>query len=115
MNESFYASFTSVGGPLNKVSSLSCYVPRAKEARMRRGDVIWTAGEWRRAWRIALKRINGAPTAVAESFPFRHGIDTLDRAFAKGDAFEFQLGLVTIFDCCKQAVKEGRCVQWWGN
>jgi hypothetical protein len=115
MSETFYASFTFIGGRLNKVSYTSCYVPQATEDDMRRGDVIWTASEWLRAWRIALMRINGAPTAVAQSFAFRHGIDTLDRAFAEGDAFEFQLGLITIFDCCKQAVNEGRCIQWWGN
>jgi len=114
MSESFYVSFTSVGAALNKVSATSCYVPQATEVDMRRGDVIWTASEWIRAWRIALIRINGAPSAVAQSFAFRHGIETLDRAFSKGDAFEFQLGLITIFDCCKQAVKEGGCIQWWG-
>jgi hypothetical protein len=31
----------------------------------------------------------------------------------KGDAFEFQLGLITILDCCRQAIKQGRCRQWW--
>jgi hypothetical protein len=37
----------------------------------------------------------------------------LDGAFIKGDAFEFQLGLVTILDCCHKAIQEGQCAQWW--
>lgn len=53
---------------------------------MRRGDVMW----------------NGS-----------HAINMLDGAFVKGDAFEFQLGLITILDCCRNAVKQGRCRQWW--
>jgi hypothetical protein len=80
---------------------------------MRRGDVVWDLNEWRLAWQVVLPRIKGAPPVVSKNFAFRYGIDTLDRAFVKGDAFEFQLGLVTIFDCCSEAVREGRCSQWW--
>jgi hypothetical protein len=80
---------------------------------MQRGDVIWNGKEWRQAWRIALRRINGAPDAVLQEMAFRHGIDMLDGAFVKGDAFEFQLGLITILDCCTQAIRQGRCRQWW--
>ena len=53
---------------------------------MRRGDVMWNRS---------------------------HAINMLDGAFVKGDAFEFQLGLITILDCCRNAVKQGRCRQWW--
>jgi hypothetical protein len=80
---------------------------------MRRGDVIWNGNEWRQAWKIALMRINGAPPSVSEEIAFRHAIDMLDGAFVKGDAFEFQLGLITILDCCSNAVKQGQCMQWW--
>ena len=77
---------------------------------MRRGDVIWNRNEWNKAWKIALGRIDGAPAAVSERRAFRHAIDG---AFVKGDAFEFQLGLITMLDCCSEAIKEGRCAQWW--
>ena len=80
---------------------------------MRRGDVIWDHNEWNKAWDIAVGRINGAPDAVCERTAFRHAIDMLDGAFVKGDAFEFQLGLITMLDCCSQAIREGRCTQWW--
>ena len=80
---------------------------------MRRGDVIWNRNEWNKAWKIALGRIDGAPAAVSERRAFRHAIDMLDGAFVKGDAFEFQLGLITMLDCCSEAIKEGRCAQWW--
>ena len=80
---------------------------------MRRGDVIWDRNEWRRAWKIALMRIDGAPPAVSGKIAFVHAIEMLDGAFIKGDAFEFQLGLVTILDCCNKAIQEGQCDQWW--
>jgi hypothetical protein len=80
---------------------------------MRRGDVRWDGDEWRRAWQMAMRRIEGAPIAVSNDSAFRHGLDMLDGAFAKGDAFEFQLGLITLFDCCTQAISQGRCKQWW--
>lgn len=80
---------------------------------MRRGDVIWDCSEWDRAWQIALGRISGAPAAVSDRTAFQHAIEMLDGAFAKGDAFEFQLGLITMLDCCSQAIKEGCCTQWW--
>lgn len=80
---------------------------------MRRGDVIWNRNEWNKAWQIALGRIDGAPAAVSERTAFRHAIDMLDGAFVKGDAFEFQLGLITMLDCCSEAIKQGRCARWW--
>jgi hypothetical protein len=80
---------------------------------MRRGDVIWNCNEWCQAWHIALTRIHGAPSEVSEQMPFRHALDMLDGAFVKGDAFEFQLGLITILDCCNNAIKQGQCTQWW--
>ena len=82
---------------------------------MRRGDVIWNGREWRQAWRIALLRIHGAPSGLLQNIAFRHGIEMLDGAFMKGDAFEFQLGLITILDCCHQAIRQGQCRQWWPN
>ena len=88
---------------------------RKGRTSMRRGDVIWNGKEWRQAWQIALVRINAAPSAVSQDIAFRHGIDMLDEAFMKGDAFEFQLGLVTILDCCSEAVRQGRCSRWWSN
>ncbi len=80
---------------------------------MRRGDVIWNRNEWNKAWKIALGRIDGAPAAVSERAAFRHAIDMLHGAFVKGGAFEFQLGLITMLDCCSEAIKEGRCAPWW--
>ena len=80
---------------------------------MRRGDVIWNRNEWNKAWKIALGRIDGAPAAVSERTAFRHAIDMLDGACVKGDAFEFQLGLITMLDCCSEAIKEVRCAPWW--
>jgi hypothetical protein len=82
---------------------------------MRRGDVMWNGNEWRQAWRIALARIKGAPSAVSQDNAFRDGIRMLDGAFMNGDAFEFQLGLITIFQCCSEAVRQGRCNQWWSQ
>jgi hypothetical protein len=77
------------------------------------GDVIWNVNEWGLAWRIALRRIEGAPAAVSEQVAFQHAIEMLDEAFIKGDAFEFQLGLFTMLDCCRKAVTHGYCSQWW--
>jgi hypothetical protein len=36
------------------------------------GDVIWNVNEWGLAWRIALRRIEGAPAAVSEQVAFHH-------------------------------------------
>ena len=81
--------------------------------RMRRNDLIWNGNEWRRAWDIALMRIDGAPAAVSGQLAFHHAIDMLDGAFAKGDAFQFQLGIIMILDCCHEAIERGDCSQWW--
>ena len=82
---------------------------------MRCGDVIWKGNEWRQAWHIAVMRIDGAPVAVSEQVLFRHAIEMLDGAFVKGDAFEFQLGLIAILDCCSQAITQGGYRQWWAD
>jgi len=81
--------------------------------RMRRNDLIWNGNDWRRGWEIALLRIRGVPTAVSEKLAYHHGIDMLDGAFARGDAFQFQLGIIMILDCCNEAVEGGDCSQWW--
>jgi hypothetical protein len=75
---------------------------------MRRHDLTWNGNEWRRAWEIALLRINGAPTEVSEHIAFHHAIDML-----RGDAFQFQLGMIMILDCCNEAIERGDCSQWW--
>jgi hypothetical protein len=86
-------------------------------ARKRRGRVtnqlLWTAMEWQRAWEIAMIRIDGAPSIVAGHIAFDHALDMLDYGFAHGDAFQFQLGLVTLMDCCNEAIGRGDCWQWW--
>ena len=81
--------------------------------RLQRSDLIWSGNEWRRGWEIALMRIKGAPTAVSEHIAFHHAIDMLDSAFVRGDAFQFQLGLIMILDCCNEAIERGDCSQWW--
>jgi hypothetical protein len=37
----------------------------------------------------------------------------LDGAFVRGDAFQFQLGIIMILDCCNEAIEGGDCSQWW--
>jgi hypothetical protein len=81
--------------------------------RMRRSDLIWNGNDWQRAWQIALMRIEGAPTTVSEHITFHHAIEMLDGAFARGDAFQFQLGIIMILDCCNEAIERGDCSQWW--
>jgi hypothetical protein len=86
---------------------------RMARRRIRRKELIWNGDEWQRAWEIALMRIEGAPTAVSEGIAFHHAIDMLDGAFARGDAFQFQLGIIMILDCCNEAIERGDCSQWW--
>ena len=81
--------------------------------RMRRSDLIWNGNDWRRGWEIALLRIRGVPAPVSEKIAFLHAIDMLDGAFARGDAFQFQLGIIMILDCCNEAIERGDCSQWW--
>jgi hypothetical protein len=81
--------------------------------RMRRNDLIWNGNDWRRGWEMALMRIRGVPTAVSEKLAYLHAIDMLDGAFVRGDAFQFQLGIIMILDCCNEAIEGGDCSQWW--
>ena len=81
--------------------------------RMRRSELIWSGNDWRRGWEIALMRIRGAPAAVSDHLTYHHAIDMLDAAFARGDAFQFQLGIIMILDCCNEAIERGDCSQWW--
>ena len=81
--------------------------------RMRRSELSWSGNDWRRGWEIALLRIRGIPTAVSKQIAYHHAIDMLDGAFARGDAFQFQLGIIMILDCCNEAIERGDCCQWW--
>ena len=81
--------------------------------RMRRNNLIWSGNDWRRGWEIALLRIRGIPAVVSKRTVYYHAIDMLDGAFARGDAFQFQLGIIMILDCCKGAIERGDCSQWW--
>lgn len=81
--------------------------------RMRRSDLIWSGNDWRRGWEIALLRIRGAPPAVSTQTAYHHAIDMLDGAFTSGDAFQFQLGIIMILDCCNEAIERGDCSRWW--
>lgn len=60
-----------------------------------------------------MRRIDGAPTIVTGQVTFDHALDMLDRGFADGDRFQFELGLVTLMDCCTQSITRGDCGQWW--
>ncbi|HET8720617.1 MAG TPA: hypothetical protein VFM24_01230 [Nitrospira sp.] len=81
--------------------------------RRMRSDLIWNGNDWRRGWEIALLRIRGIPPAVSQQTAYHHAIDMLDGAFARGDAFQFQLGIIMILDCCNEAIERGDCSQWW--
>src|SRR5678809_769951 len=76
-------------------------------------ELVWDVTEWQRAWEIAMMRIDGAPTIVATQIVFHHALDMLDRGFILGDAFQFQLGILTMMDCCNDAIERGDCYQWW--
>jgi hypothetical protein len=85
----------------------------ARRKRVRTGTVEWNGNDWRRAWKIALTRIHGAPAVVMEQMAFNHAVDMLDCGFARGDAFQFQLGMLMMIDCCNEAILRGDCYQWW--
>ncbi len=86
----------------------------ARRRRMRAANrLIWEASEWERAWEVALMRIDGAPAMVASHIVFKDALDMLNSGFAKGDAFQFQLGILMIMDACNEAIKRGDCEQWW--
>ena len=78
-----------------------------------RSPIKWDASDWQRGWNIAMRRIEQAPSIVAEREPFWHALDMLDRGFADGDFVQFGHGLVTLLDCCTEAIKRGDCKQWW--
>jgi hypothetical protein len=50
---------------------------------------------------------------VSQQIAYHYAIDMLDGAFARGDAFQFQLGIIMILDCCNEAIERGDCSQWW--
>ena len=85
----------------------------ARRRRARTTTVLWNGHDWRRAWKIALSRIDGAPTLVSEQMVFHHALEMLDCGFVKGDVFQFQLGMLMIMDCCNEAIERGDCYQWW--
>ena len=85
----------------------------ARRRRVRTSDVLWDIHDWQRAWEIAMMRIDGAPAVVTKHIAFHHALDMLDRGFARGDAFQFQLGILVILDCCNEAIERGDCCPWW--
>ena len=85
----------------------------ARRRRVRTATVQWNGNDWRRAWKIALTRIYGAPPIMIEHIAFHHALDMLDCGFARGDAFQFQLGMLMMIDCCNEAIQRGDCYQWW--
>jgi hypothetical protein len=88
---------------------------RRRRGRATRTRHVWDVTEWQRAWEVAMLRIDGVPAIVAEQDAFHHAVDMLDRGFAEGDRFQFELGLLTLIDCCSQAIDRGDCWQWWWN
>jgi len=88
---------------------------RRKRGSTTRQKLAWNVTDWQRAWELAMLRIDGVPTIVARQAGFHHALDMLDRGFSEGDPFQFQLGLVTLMDCCRQAIDRGDCWQWWWN
>ena len=73
----------------------------------------WDVDDWERGWAMAMRRIDGAPLSVVSQDAFHHAIDMLDRGFSGGDFVQFVYGLITLMDCCTQAIKQGHCEQWW--
>jgi hypothetical protein len=73
----------------------------------------WTASEWQGGWELAMTRIDGAPSNVTTESVFQECLAVLDGAFADGDSFRFQLGLLTLMDFCAQVVNGTNCQQWW--
>lgn len=88
---------------------------RKRRGRATRKRLLWDVTEWQRAWDLAMLRIDGAPAIVSEHTTFHHALDILDRGFVDGDPFQFELGLVTLMDCCSEAINRGDCWQWWRN
>ena len=85
----------------------------ARRRRVRATNILWDVNEWQRAWEIVITRIDGVPDIVAEQVTFHHALDMLDCGFARGDAFQFQLGILMMMDACNEAIERGDCRQWW--
>jgi hypothetical protein len=77
------------------------------------GQEQWNAEKWQRAWDLVMMRIAGMPDVVSRQPAVDHALEMLDGAFAKDDTFQFQLGLLTLMDCCFESIKRGDCEQWW--
>jgi hypothetical protein len=86
---------------------------RSRRRRVARQPSRWNADEWQRAWELAMMRIEGMPAIVAAQPAIEHGLEMLDVAFRDGDRFQFELGLLTLMDCCFQSINRGDCQQWW--
>ncbi len=86
---------------------------RSRRRRVARQRSQWNVNEWQRAWEIAMMRIDGMPAIVAGQPAIEHALEMLDRAFIDGDRFQFELGLLTLMDCCFQSISRGDCQQWW--
>jgi hypothetical protein len=84
-----------------------------KRVRLSRKRQRWDSEDWHRGWDMAQVLFQGAPGVVTRQLAFGHAQEMLDRGFADGDAFQFQLGLATLMDCCSEAIERGDCVQWW--
>ena len=87
---------------------------RRRRERTTKKRTVWAVHEWERAWELAMRRIDGAPAVVTGQEAY-HALDMLDRGFAEGDRFQFELGLVILMDCCSEAINRGDCWQWWWN
>lgn len=85
---------------------------RRFKARLRQRSE-WTVNQWQRAWALAMIRIDGAPSVVESHPVFQECLAVLDGAFADGDKHRFELGLVTLMECCNEAVNTGVCDPWW--
>jgi hypothetical protein len=86
---------------------------RRKRVAIRRQQSKWTASEWQGGWELAMTRLDGAPSTVTTEPVFQECLAVLDGSFADGDSFRFQLGLLTLIDCCAEAVNARDCQQWW--
>jgi hypothetical protein len=86
---------------------------RMRRARAAKKRIQWNTSDWQRAWEMAMLRIDRAPSVVAGQLPFQDAIDMLDIGFTNGDSFQFSLGLITLMDCCREAINQGICPQWW--
>jgi len=73
----------------------------------------WDIDDWERGWTMAMRRIDGAPLSIVREDAFHHAVEMLDRGFAEGDFVQFGHGLITLMDCCIEAINQGSCKQWW--